>query len=635
MPSSSPSAQKKSVQGPTPNAARRKVRGLNSDIDQVILRGKVIRASVTQELIDCQIERSIDSSSVINLTFNDPDRLLQQHALLQDRVDVELDGLFFRFVALSKQGKQAVLTFEDRDVARLRNRFGATKAYRDTVTRAEFIASLIREVKPRIPIYSPELHKEQPIAGNQDASTTYDISRQDKRGGSGGLDSGSSVSVKNVRANPTQIKYMQTVLDTGVSMGANKKVLISAVATVTFETAWINNCPIPTNPAYSGLFSQNNSSGAWPASCDVAKDAAGYFRVAIAKDKAAPSLAIGALCDAVQVCDCTAGYQSWVAEATNTVDEYLGGSGTASTVSGSATTTSYKKYAFERQPGENTWDAAGRLTAEVGWIRFMSAGIAYIVAEPDMYHQKVAMRIDESSDGIYSIDYSWDQGKPITEVTVKGECRGWAAPPGTLVVIKKGFGLSEISDERFIVSSIRTSPFSNQFDATLKRPTNPKPEPAPESVTHTTQFGDQGGLASTPAADAGSLKGVQISTQPGSPHWGGSGDILHSYVTPFMSQHGLSPGSEKRTPAENDAAGGSPTSDHLSTNVTADAIDYPTGSGEGAASALAQAMGNSSWQMNTEASFGISVGGYSFSCQIIWGAAVGHGDHVHVGIHRA
>jgi hypothetical protein len=128
------------------------------------------------------------------------------------------------------------------------------------------------------------------------------------------------------------------------------------------------------------------------------------------------------------------------------------------------------------------------------------------------------------------------------------------------------------------------------------------------------------------------LAGVQVTTTPGDPHWGGGNDVIHQFVEPFMNARGLPTGSGKRTPAENAAVGGSPTSDHLTTHTTTMARDFPTFAGEDDARALAEAMGNHSWQMNSYATFNIVVDGHTFRVQILWGAAIGHGDHVHVGV---
>jgi len=132
----------------------------------------------------------------------------------------------------------------------------------------------------------------------------------------------------------------------------------------------------------------------------------------------------------------------------------------------------------------------------------------------------------------------------------------------------------------------------------------------------------------------GSLSAVQIrSTAGGEPHWGGSGDVMDQFVTPFMVvKRGLPFGSGKRTPAENAAVGGSPVSDHLTTHTTTDARDFPTFSGEDDARALANAIGWTSWSANSFNTFDVTIDGHRFRFQILWGSSIGHGDHVHVGV---
>jgi len=128
------------------------------------------------------------------------------------------------------------------------------------------------------------------------------------------------------------------------------------------------------------------------------------------------------------------------------------------------------------------------------------------------------------------------------------------------------------------------------------------------------------------------LSRVRVTASAGAQHWGGSNDVMAQFVEPFMVKRGLPIGSGKRTPAENKSVGGSSTSDHLTTRTTAAARDVPTSSGEDDARALAHAMGFGAWQPNSHDSFSVSAGGRSFSVQILWGAAIKHGDHVHVGI---
>jgi hypothetical protein len=130
-----------------------------------------------------------------------------------------------------------------------------------------------------------------------------------------------------------------------------------------------------------------------------------------------------------------------------------------------------------------------------------------------------------------------------------------------------------------------------------------------------------------------SLKGVKVTQSAGAPHWGGANDVVGQYVEPFMVKRGLPIGSGKRTPAENTAVGGSASSDHLTTLTSTMARDFPTFTGEDDARALATSMGFGSWQPNSFTTFQFSAGGHTWQGQILWGAGIDHGDHVHVGIH--
>lgn len=140
-------------------------------------------------------------------------------------------------------------------------------------------------------------------------------------------------------------------------------------------------------------------------------------------------------------------------------------------------------------------------------------------------------------------------------------------------------------------------------------------------------------IAKIKHAQQGTLAGVRIrSVDEGNPHWGGAADLMGQFIWPFMAKRGLPKGSGKRSPAHNAAIGGSPTSDHLTTHTLTFARDFPTFSGEDDARALAAALGNHSWRANSFDSFNVTVDGWVFRVQILWGAAIQHGDHVHVGV---
>jgi len=129
-----------------------------------------------------------------------------------------------------------------------------------------------------------------------------------------------------------------------------------------------------------------------------------------------------------------------------------------------------------------------------------------------------------------------------------------------------------------------------------------------------------------------SLTTMAVTATAGNPHWGGAGDVMTAFIEPFMVKRGLPIGSGKRTPLENANVGGSKNSDHLTTNTTTAARDFPTFAGEDDARALAKALGIGAWQPNSFTGHSITAGGRAFRVQILWGSAIKHGDHVHVGV---
>ncbi|HZM83499.1 MAG TPA: hypothetical protein VFC19_47900 [Candidatus Limnocylindrales bacterium] len=113
--------------------------------------------------------------------------------------------------------------------------------------------------------------------------------------------------------------------------------------------------------------------------------------------------------------------------------------------------------------------------------------------------------------------------------------------------------------------------------------------------------------------------------------WGGTKSVFDQFVTPFLRDRGLEPGSQKR---DYDTVPGAPMSDHFVRSTSAYAIDYPTTSGADDAAALARAMGIKGWHPNSYESYAVRIDGHQFRVQILWGADIRHGDHVHVGIKR-
>ena len=95
------------------------------ELGPVVLQvtGKTIKArgiNVESRITDGTIDRTMDGASTLEITIDDPDRDMLRSGRSDNQIDLQIDGLWWRLVKVSKQGDTLILTFEDRAVAYLR-----------------------------------------------------------------------------------------------------------------------------------------------------------------------------------------------------------------------------------------------------------------------------------------------------------------------------------------------------------------------------------------------------------------------------------------------------------------------------------------------------------------------------------
>lgn len=125
----------------------------------------------------------------------------------------------------------------------------------------------------------------------------------------------------------------------------------------------------------------------------------------------------------------------------------------------------------------------------------------------------------------------------------------------------------------------------------------------------------------------------RIVLSAGSPHWGGSDDIIRAETDPVAAQYGAPVSSRKRS-ASDPLTISNPGSDHSVLATLASAADYATFNGAPLAYAIARALGISGYSVGNYNGYTIYRAGVAFRVQILW-AVEGHFNHVHVGIRRA
>lgn len=606
--------------------------GMRSDIDDLTINGTKARAVLGDGLIEADLERTIEGASTITVKVPDPNRDLIESAICKQRSIAVIDHLRFELASIAyDEDDDATLVFEDEVVAILKRMYGYKKAFRKKTTRAEFIHSLIREANKkkhaRIGWRSREEHVKQPVKAieNEREARENDKEKDHERKPGLGRADRSRITVKHEAVSLAELHVIDTVLDVGMSMGADYKVLVCSIMTITQETHAQN---LNSGSAGMGPFSQEP--GTWGqdypgASLDVAECAKGFFQVALQIDKKEPGKNYDTLCQAVQKSAYPDAYAQWEDEAKHTVDVYLKGAD-AGSGGGTLEKTIIKPYSYERRKHENSWDCAKRLAEEVNWRRFVLAGYFYYMSERQLFSGRTRARIAMDEPGVDKIPFEHDTGKPVTELSPVVWARTWGLPPGCVVDVDDCGPANGL----YLIGSTSKSLIYDTDRVTIdcKKPMKQLAEPAPETETKSISVG--GGARGETSASTEALDEVKITNaSPGSPYWGGAHAIFKQFVTPFMEDHGLQPGSEKRSYNTGDG-----TSDHYVGSTLAYATDYPTTNGEGIARAIAAAMGFTSWKSNSYTSFTIKVDGYTFEVQVLWGAAIEHGDHVHVGMHR-
>lgn len=485
-------------------------------LDGVRLSGARLRAAVEEAAQNAETDDTMEGASTFTLTLIDPEDELLRSSMFDAAVDVTVDGDVYRLVRIASRPPLLTLTFEDRDVWRMRQRKKPRKAKRSSMTRAEFIASMAREERPRVPVFAPEAPITQPLAGEEKDKAKAKKKRQP------GFARGAKITVKGKRASAAQRRVLDDVLEEGTRQKASERVLIGAVMCVTGESLAQNLAGGDRDSV--GAFQQRRSQG-WPATRNVRKDAREFFKRAIpAFRRHGTAKSIGWIVDSVQrsftygTARQGAEYDRWREEAERTVKAWGGGSP-------GADGRRRKGVVFRRgEPGkpESSWDAAGRLAGEVRWRRFMRRGTLWVVRDEWLIKRRARMVLTRRSRGVQRIEFEWDSGKRVQGATVTMLAAYNVALPGDRIDLRD---VGKAGSGPYLLSSARRSRFSPLVTVELRRPVAALPEPRGEQVQPKSTGG--GGSRSTGRGGDGDATGnwqwpteVHYVTSPFGQRWG-------------------------------------------------------------------------------------------------------------------
>jgi hypothetical protein len=512
----------------------RAVRGIASDIKEITLEGEEWVATITDTLVDAQLVRSIDQASTVSLRTEDgKDRLLLS-PLFSTVQDIELDGLWFRFVQATKDDPFTTeLNYESLSVARLRSYKGPKKAFRDMVTRAEFVAGLCTEAG--VPLWCPDLHVVQPIAGDSGQAASGPSPSPSKGAGGKPDPTGQAApqtptagsTAGPAKAEPsaaTSSKVQQGItgkvepVQVGQAMLANGfpadvDEISMGIAIVGCESGFDGNA------SAAGYWGEITGGVATAYNCPQTSCTQDLMLSTAAAHRSYQDTRWGAWLpyEVANGNNCPgSAYQSKYRAAAEEAIRRGGGNIAAGAAGNSpgSTTTKNVRYAFEVKANETYWDAMQRLAEEVNWRCFEANGIVFFADDFALRDaQEPQMVVRKGDPGIDWVGFDYDYGKPVGTAKIYGRVKTWAAPPGTVVEVEEQGPV----DGAYLVSEIDTPLIvpdtgKRTAEVTVARPQPPKAEPAAQTISTTTPGGGTGAGGDTGAhpPGIGTFDNVQV-----------------------------------------------------------------------------------------------------------------------------
>lgn len=515
-----------------PKTIQREVMGDDSGWEKFAITLASITAipDISDRITGATINRSIDGASTLDLEINDFDRKFMRSNLLKEGLDVEIDGLWFRLTAVDKNDDSLNITFQDREIEILRTYNKWKIAKRGDMTRAEFVLSMIREVKElTIPVVIPELHKVQPIAVNSDdivgadtvtfknggipKDTNNQVAAADhhhRESQSKHKANPQILTVKSGIADETQIQNANIILAVGDQMGVSRRLKIVAMMVAITETLIRNdpggpNAHNTTNDQAgddsAGVFQQRPSWGSYTERTDVETASRLFYKAAIAVESQHPDDPFWVIAAAIQrpKLELQTRYSLYRVEAERFVNAYgdvgipvTAANGMAANQNTFGSTDSYYYYrgSIEDKRGkpfrkpENTWKCTQRLADDVDWRSFFVSGTYYFISEIDLLKQLPLAIINEFTPGIQKLNGSYNKHAKNGTIELEAIVGSWTVPPGGVVLVKD---VGHPFDGRWIVSSYQRDLIGSNKVASISlkkpRPVLPEPHDDPNAST--------------------------------------------------------------------------------------------------------------------------------------------------------
>jgi hypothetical protein len=468
---------------------------------------------VEGRLVSARSVLTIDGASTVTVGIHDPEWVIEDSGMLDatrsgrlPAIRAKFDGLAFRLVKVERDDPDVLeLTFEDEVVALLREHDEPMSASRGSVTRAQFIEKMVREVKAQtIPFYSPEMSDRQATA-----RPDYPDARPSR--GTTGFDDGTRFKIKGQTADASQMREAATLLEVADQEGAPSSASGPRLALIIAAIGESEIRPVMNRAGspYGGVLQGNVRAGVFRL-----KDTAGMARSflrggkgfqgggAIALAKAHPDWTAGHIAYVVEGSRANFGsdaeaeehYQQHADEARKIIAAW----GSADGADNDPVVTE-REFQFTRGNDgerEDSWQAATRLAEVVRWRFFAAGGAVAFVSDDFLITLPAVLTIDgPTAPGLLSRPtYDRDNGKPVQQTVLRAHGNRWTVGPGSVVALARMGSLNG----RWIVGEIEQNILdATDLEITLVKPLPALKEPAPGIISRTTPTwtGDQDTLA--------------------------------------------------------------------------------------------------------------------------------------------
>jgi hypothetical protein len=470
-----------------------------------------INVDITQVITDGHVEDSTTGAPQLTVDLVDRDYGALQSGVFGQTVDVELDGIPWRLVEVSLTDVETLeLLFEHKLVNLLRQHKSPIKAARSSVTRAQFIEIMLKEIAGGFPVryISPEVNKIQPITASKTSGRSLTSKTIGSTVAKSVKGSGFGVTNLNIRSwdgstvtlGPTQLKNASIVLQVCKQLGASAKATLAVMAACVVEPAKpFENTP--PGPQGAGILS-------WTGGKSWANDVAQAVTHALQDPGATgrggmmslasknPGWTAGQIAQSEQGSAFPARYDQAAAGAQAVIGAFTSAGGYAATGVNFGSTGA-STYEFSRgQPGqaEDSWTCMQRLAKEVNWRLFVSGrNSLYFVTDDDLMAAPPIYNLNPRSKGTPRLTFQAEVGgrtirrhrhrqpKP-SEAQLVARIDRWAAPPGSVISLDE-FGPG---DGRWLVVDTVRPLFDKEATVHLQSPQAPFKEPAASSGTSAT-----------------------------------------------------------------------------------------------------------------------------------------------------